>query len=92
MATTETQQYRGYKIVPMRQWAGWCAEAHPTRADLPFLARSTLRTLASRKKAAEQATALSGAADEERIANRIADQEEKLAALFKQREALIGNA
>jgi hypothetical protein len=37
-------------------------------------------------------TALSGAADEERIANRIADQEEKLAALFKQREALIGNA
>jgi hypothetical protein len=34
----------------------------------------------------------SGAADEERIANRIADQEEKLAALFKQREALIGNA
>jgi uncharacterized protein YbcC (UPF0753/DUF2309 family) len=40
----------------------------------------------------EQATALSGAADEERIANRIADQEEKLAALFKQREALIGNA
>jgi hypothetical protein len=52
MATTETQQYRGYKIVPMRQWAGWCAEAHPTRADLPFLARSTLRTLASRKQAA----------------------------------------
>jgi hypothetical protein len=51
MATTETQQYRGYKIVPMRQWAGWCAEAHPTRADLPY-ARSTLRTLASRKQAA----------------------------------------
>ena len=39
----------------------------------------------------EQATALSGAADEERIANRIADQEAKLAALLKQREALIGN-
>ena len=37
----------------------------------------------------EQATALSGAADEERIANRIADQEAKLAALLKQREALI---
>ena len=52
MATTETQQYRGYKIVPMRQWAGCCAEAHPTRADLPFLAQSTLRTLASRKQAA----------------------------------------
>jgi hypothetical protein len=40
----------------------------------------------------EQATALSGAADEERIANRIADQEAKLAALRKQREALIGDA
>ena len=49
MATTE---YRGYKIVPMRQWAAWCAEAYPTRADLPFLARSTLRTLAPRKEAA----------------------------------------
>ena len=52
MATTETQRYRGYKIVPMRQWAGWSAEAHPTRTDLPFLARSILRTLASRKQAA----------------------------------------
>jgi uncharacterized protein YbcC (UPF0753/DUF2309 family) len=40
----------------------------------------------------EEATAVSGAADEERIANRIADQEAKLAALLKQREALIGNA
>jgi predicted ATPase len=39
----------------------------------------------------EQATALSGAADEERIANRIADQEAKLAALFKQREAAMRN-
>jgi uncharacterized protein YbcC (UPF0753/DUF2309 family) len=40
----------------------------------------------------EQATALSGAADEERIANRIADQEAKLAALLRQREVLISNA
>jgi hypothetical protein len=52
MATTETWRYRGYNIVPMRQWEGWCAGAYPTRADLPFLARSTLRTLASRKQAA----------------------------------------
>jgi hypothetical protein len=52
MATTETWRYRGYKIVPMRQWAAWCAEAYPTRADLPFFARSTLRTLAPRKEAA----------------------------------------
>jgi hypothetical protein len=51
MATTETWRYRGYKIVPMRQWAAWCAEAYPTRADLPFLAQPTLRTLASRKQA-----------------------------------------
>ncbi|RPI33886.1 MAG: hypothetical protein EHM67_14945 [Hyphomicrobiaceae bacterium] len=40
----------------------------------------------------EEATAVSGAADEERIANRIADQEAKLAALLRQREVLIGNA
>ena len=40
----------------------------------------------------EEATAVSGAADEERIANRIADQETKLAALLRQREVLIGNA
>jgi hypothetical protein len=40
----------------------------------------------------EQATALSGAADEERIASRIADQEAKLAALLMQREALISKA
>jgi hypothetical protein len=52
MAATETRQYRGYKIVPMRQWASWCAEAYPTRADLPFLAQPTLRTLAPRKEAA----------------------------------------
>jgi hypothetical protein len=52
MATKETRRYRGFKIVPMRQWAGWCAEAYTTRADLPFLAQSTLRTLAPRKEAA----------------------------------------
>ena len=46
MATTETRRYRGYKVVPMR------AEAYSTRADLPFLAQSTLRTFASRKEAA----------------------------------------
>ena len=52
MATTETRQYRGYEIVPMRQWEGWCAGAYPTRADRPILARSTLRTLAERKEIA----------------------------------------
>jgi hypothetical protein len=52
MATTEPQRYRGYEIVPMRQWERWCAEAYPTRADLPFLAQSTLDTLAPRKQSA----------------------------------------
>jgi len=38
----------------------------------------------------EQAAAFSGAEDEERNADRIADQEAKLAALEKQRDALLG--
>ena len=38
----------------------------------------------------EQAAAFSGAADEERNATRIADQEAKLEALLKQRAALLG--
>ncbi|MGA7546742.1 MAG: hypothetical protein WBW08_13110 [Methyloceanibacter sp.] len=37
----------------------------------------------------EQAAAYSGAADEERNADRIAQQEAKLEALLKEREALI---
>ena len=37
----------------------------------------------------EQAAAYSGAADEERSANRIADQQAKLDALLKEREALL---
>jgi hypothetical protein len=52
MATTRTQQYRGYRIKPMRQWSSWCAEAYPTRADLPLLAQSPLTTLAAKKDAA----------------------------------------
>jgi hypothetical protein len=38
----------------------------------------------------EQAAAYSGAADEERNADRIADQQAKLDALLKEREALVG--
>ncbi|MCJ7599059.1 MAG: hypothetical protein ACR2GC_05245 [Methyloceanibacter sp.] len=38
----------------------------------------------------EQAAAFSGAADEERNAARIADQEAKLEALLNQRAALLG--
>jgi hypothetical protein len=37
----------------------------------------------------EQAAAFSGAADEERNADRIADQQAKLDALLKEREALL---
>ena len=40
----------------------------------------------------EQAAAYSGAADEERNADRIADQQVKLDALLKQREVLLGKA
>jgi hypothetical protein len=38
----------------------------------------------------ERAAALSGAADEDRMANRIADQEAKLEALVRERDALLG--
>ena len=38
----------------------------------------------------ERAAALSGAADEDRMANRIADQEAKLEALIRERDALLG--
>ena len=50
IATTETWQYRGYDIVPIRQWSQWCVGMYPTRADLPMLTRSTLSTLAARKE------------------------------------------
>ena len=39
----------------------------------------------------EQAAALSGADDETRAADRIADQEEQLAELLKERESLINS-
>jgi len=38
----------------------------------------------------EQAAAYSGAADEERNADRIADQQAKLDGLLREREALVG--
>ncbi|HMN36264.1 MAG TPA: hypothetical protein PKD49_00935 [Hyphomicrobium sp.] len=44
--------------------------------------RDNIRTLV------EQATVYSGAADESRVADRIADQESLLAELLKQRDAL----
>ena len=52
MRTTETCWYRGYEIVPRREWSEWCASVYPTRPDLPILSRSTLRTLKPRKEQA----------------------------------------
>jgi hypothetical protein len=52
MRTTETCHYRGYDILPERHWSSWCVDIYPTRSDLPLLPRSTLDTLAPRKKEA----------------------------------------
>ena len=49
MTAPQTSRYRGYDIVADRQWSSWCAFIYPTRADLPILPGSTLRTLARRK-------------------------------------------
>ena len=35
MATTETRQYRGYDIVPMRQWSQWCVGIYPNSSSKP---------------------------------------------------------
>ena len=50
--TTTGNKYRGYDIVPMRQWSQWCVGIYPTRSDLPILARSTLSTMAPKKEVA----------------------------------------
>ena len=52
MTTTHTYHYRGYQIVPQRQWASWCVGIYATRADLPLMSQSTLRTLAPRMEEA----------------------------------------
>jgi hypothetical protein len=49
MKTMENNRYRGYDIVPMRQWSQWCVGIYPTRPDLPILPRSTLSTMAPEK-------------------------------------------
>ena len=50
MTTTHTHRYRGYEIVPKRQWSQWCVSIYATRADLPLLSSSTLRTLTPQKE------------------------------------------
>jgi hypothetical protein len=62
-------------------------------ADSEYLAELDQRIALIRdnlRELVEQAAAYSGAADESRTADRIADQEAQLAALLKEREALTG--
>lgn len=46
---SDRSQYRGYDIQLRHEWSNWCAAVHPTRADLPILALSPLRTLSKNK-------------------------------------------
>jgi len=50
MVGQDTCRYRGYEIVPRREWSKWCVNVYPTRPDLPILSKSTLRTLAEAKE------------------------------------------
>jgi hypothetical protein len=50
MTTTHTHRYRGYEIVPKRQWSQWCVSIYATRADLPLFSSSTLSTLTPQKE------------------------------------------
>jgi hypothetical protein len=50
MATSDNSHYRGYDLLPQRQWSSWCVGIYPTRPDLPLLSKSILDTLAARKK------------------------------------------
>jgi hypothetical protein len=52
MTTLETCRYRGYEIVPRREWSQWCVSVSPTRPDLPILSRFTLSILMPRKEEA----------------------------------------
>ena len=46
---SEICRYRGYEMVPRREWSQWCVSVYPARPDLPIMSRSTLRTLMPRK-------------------------------------------
>jgi hypothetical protein len=58
--------------------------------DLAELDRHIAIVRDNLRELVEQAAAYSGAGDESRTADRIADQEAKLAALLKERDALTG--
>jgi hypothetical protein len=46
----EICHYRGYDIVPRREWSEWCVSVCPTRPDLPILSQSTLHIMAEAKE------------------------------------------
>jgi hypothetical protein len=53
MTSAETCHYRGYDILPKRQWSRtfiWCVGIYPTNKDLPLLPQSTLDTLTPRRE------------------------------------------
>ena len=50
MTAQEICRYRGYEIVPRREWSKWCVSIYPSRPDLPILSKSTLRTLAEARE------------------------------------------
>ncbi len=60
----------------------------PDPTELEELDQRIAVLRANLRELVEQAAAFSGAADEARMADRIADQEERLAALLMEREAL----
>ena len=75
----------------------WYAPLFPHQLEASMKDQATLAEIEKRiqvvednlRQLVEQAAAYSGAADEERNADRIADQQAKLDALMKEREALL---
>jgi hypothetical protein len=49
MSATEAFSYRGYEVIPRREWSQWCVHVYPMRSDLPLLPVSTLSMLMPRK-------------------------------------------
>jgi hypothetical protein len=41
----DTSHYRGYEIIPRREWSYWTVSVHPIRPGLPLLPRSRLKSL-----------------------------------------------
>ena len=83
-----TPYYKGSRSLPLafgRERKAMTDDATLTELNTRIAAiRENIRELI------EQAAAYSGAADQERTADRIADQETQLAALLKKRDALLG--